>query len=275
MTQVPVTVFVCTQRQQYALPEPIIAKYICVEFTNLQAQTYDPGAFATPVSYKKMPTWVANFFIAQIGQTAFIVDQVNVQYDALNFAYDYYLDDLDQSPATPSAAPINASAQLTGYFNSTTSTQGIDATTLSQINLVMNTFAQTPDVNVDTDSVLGSYVQSVYNSTASPAATVESSTFPQLSYSTVSSLARDQLVYENNLPVMYFFLTCRHSYKILQASFDYNRAYFAGVNQISFIRNDYTTQADTDLYIESGGDDQNSELNDWVVNAGTWYTYAN
>jgi hypothetical protein len=271
-TRVP-QVYQCTQRQQYALPEPIIAKYVCIEFTNLQAQTYDPGAFAQPVSYLKMPTWVANFFIAEMEQPSFIVDQVNVQYDALDFAYDYYLDDLDESPATPTAAPTDASAQLTSYFTSASSTQGVDATTLSQINLVMNTFAQTPDVNVDSSSILGGYVQTLYNSTASPAATVESSNISQIDYSTVTSLARDQLVFENTLPVMYFFLTCRHAYRTLQAGFDYNRAYFAGVNEISFIRNDYTAAADTSLYIESGGDNQNSELNDWVIESGVWYTY--
>jgi hypothetical protein len=270
-------VFLSTQRQQYALPEPIIAKYMCVEFTNLQAQSYDTGPFQVPISYKKFPTWVANFFIAEMDLPSFTVDQVNVQYDALDFAYSYYLDDLDQSPETPTAAPVDASAQLTSYFNSQTASSeaGLDATTLSQINLVMNIFSQTPVTNVDTSGVLGSYVQGIYNGTTPPNSTYENSIIPPVDYTTVSSLSREPVVFENTLPVMYFFLACRHAYKELLATFEYNRAYFAGINDIAFMRNDYTVIADTDLYIESGGDLQNAKRNDFVLDVDSnWYTYG-
>jgi hypothetical protein len=80
------------------------------------------------------------------------------------------------------------------------------------------------------------------------------------------------VVFEQSLPVMYFFLTCRHGYKELQATFDNNRAYFCAVNEIAFMRNDYTTAADTSLYIESGGDLQNATLNDFTMGSdGNWY----
>jgi hypothetical protein len=185
--------------------------------------------------------------------------------------YNYYLDDLHQEPDSPVAAPKDAASQLTTYFNSNTGTTGIDATTLSQINLVMNRFTQTPDNNVDPTSLLGSYVQNLY-ATNTPTLTVESGTLSPIDYSGVSSLEREPVIFEQSLPVMFFFVPCRHGYKQLQATFDRNRAYFCGVNQISFLREHYTVAADTQLYIESGGDLQNAKLNDFVLGQdGSWY----
>lgn len=270
-TRVP-EVYIATQRQEYVFPEPIVAKYVCVEFTNLQSQPYDPGAFQQAVTYKKFPTWVANFFIAEMEMPSFITDQINVQYDALDFMYNYYLDDLHQAPATPTAVPKDAVAQLTSYFNQQTATQGVDTSTLAKIQLVMNRFTQTPDNNVDPTSALGSFVQGLYTDSAAPNATIEASSLSPIDYSAVSSLMREPVVFEQTLPVMFFFLTCRHGYKELKATFDHNRAYFCGVNEISFLREDYTTQADTPIYIESGGDLQNARLNDFIMsNDGSWY----
>lgn len=269
-------VFLCTSKQTYALPEPIVAKYVCVEFTNLQAQTYDPGSFQNPVSYKKFPTWVASFFVTELNQPSMVSNTVQVQYDAIDFAYNYYLDDLDQSPQNPVAAPTTLSSQLTSYFNNASASSGLDATTVAQINLVMNIFAQGLQNNVDTSTVLGAYAASLYTSDTPPNVTYENSVVPAIDYSTVTSLAREPVIFENSLPVMFFFLNCRHAYKEVSAPFDYNRAYFCGINDIAFLRNDYTVEQDSSLYIETGIDSQNTELNDFVIDIdGAWYTYGN
>lgn len=272
-TRVPQT-YICTQRQQYVFPAPVAAKYMKVEFTNLQSQSYDPGNFQKPIQYKKFPTWVANYFIEQMELPSFIGSQVNVQFDALTFAYDYFLDDLGQEPLTPVAPPQTALSQLTNFFSPTNANAGLDSTTLGQISLVMNPFQNPITSNVDSTSSLGSFVSALGNGTNNPVSVVEGGTLVPVDYSTVSSLQREPVVLEQSLPVMYFFITCRHTYKELTASFEYNRAYFAGVNDIAFLRNNYTVAADTPLYIESGSDLANTAFTDWVQDSDTiWYTY--
>lgn len=268
-TRVP-QVYIAIQRNTFAFPQPVSAKYMKIEFTNLPAQTYDPGPLQKPVSYKKFPTWVANFFIGMMESPSFTASLVNVQYDALQFAYDYYLDDLDQTPASPTTPPVNLAAQLTTYFNATPT--GLDANTLAQINLNMQPYQQPIAGFADTSTMLGSYVSGLTSSNVPQVS--EGGIINPVDYSTVSTLAREPIVMEQSTPVMFFFLTCRHAYKQLTATFDYNRAYFAGVNDVAFIRNDYTVQSDTPLYIESGGDTANIQTNDWYVDpTGNWYTY--
>lgn len=275
-TRVP-EVYLLTQRQQYTFPEPIHAKYMKVEFTNLPAQSYDPGPFQKPITYKKFPTWVVNFFLSQMDLPSFIASQVNVQYDALRFAYDYYLDDLGRGPAVPTTPPQDMADQLTAYFNANSAANQIDATTLAKINLDMHPYRSPAGSQANPSTQLGSYVQQLITpgATATATTTAEGGTLSPLDLSTVSSLNREPVVLEQSMPVMYFFLTSRHAYKELTAPFEYNRAYFAGINDIAFLRNDYTVAADTPLYIETGGDPANVEMSDWVLDDDkNWYTYG-
>jgi hypothetical protein len=275
-TRIP-EIFILTQNQQYVFPAPIVTKYLKFEFTNLQSQSYNPGNFTNPVQYKKFPTWVANFFIAQVALDPAIAGQVNVQYNALDFAYDYYLDDIDQSPNTPSAPPTNSLTQLTNYFTPSAADGQVDATTLSQINLVMNQFSVPTGTIVDNSTMLGQLVSNLTqsNSSTSPT-TAEGGSLTPIDYSLVSTLSREPVLFEQSLPVMYFFITCRHTYKVLSATFDYNRAYFAGIASISCLRNNYTVPDDTAVYTEPGVDPMNINTQDWIVDpaTGIWSTYA-
>jgi hypothetical protein len=268
-------VFILTQRQQYVFPVPVMAKYIKYEFTNLQSQSYNPGNFQNPVQYKKYPTWVANFFIARVALDPAIAGQVNVQYNALDFAYNYYLDDIQQTPQAPSVPSEGALAQLTNYFTAANSSTGdlIDAATLQQINLVMNSFASPVGTIVDQTSMLGQLVSNLVRQSSSTQATVsEGGSLTPIDYSLVSTLSREPVLFEQSLPVMFFFVTCRHTYKTLSATFEYNRAYFAGINSITCLRNNYTVADDTPMYTEVGGDPINVDTQDWIVDpaSGVW-----
>lgn len=270
-TRVP-QVYVATQSQEYVFPDPVVAKYMKLEFTNLPAQTYSPGVFVQPTNYKKFPTWVADFFVQQLELPSFVASLVNVQNDALNFAYNYYLDDLNQTPATPVAAPSNQIANLNHYFNQNNVANLVDAATLQEINLVLSSFEVPTGSIVNNQSLLGQAAQSVVNTVAP--LTSESPTNTSIDYGVVSSLQREPVIFDQSLPVMFFFVACRHTYKELTASFDYNRAYFAGTNQVVFLRSDYTTVTDDHLYIESGGDMQNAVINDFFIDPnGDWYCY--
>lgn len=267
-------VFVATQRQEFVFPDPVKAKYMKLEFTNLQAQHYTPGSFQAPVSYKKFPTWVADYFIVQMELPSFVANLVNVQNDALSFAYAYYLDDLHQEPAQPVADPSNQTANLTAFFNPSTATSSVDGVTLSQINLVMQNFQVPTGSLVDPSTSLGNYVRGLVNTTNQGPSTAELPTVGPSSQSIVSTLAREPVVFEQSLPVMYFFVTARHAYKELSAYFDYNRAYFATVKEATFLRHNYAIATDSSMYVESGNDTVNAEINDFVIDSDhNWYAY--
>lgn len=272
-TRVP-QVYIATQRQQYVLPEPINAKYIKIEFSDLPAQTYTPGTFTQPVQYKKFPLWVADFFITQLELPTFTANVVTVQDDALTLAYDYYLDDLNQSPASPQAPPENATT-LTNYFSQTDASQFVDSATLAQINLVMQSYQVPAGSIVDPQTLIGQAATTISNNiAASSTQTAEVPSVSTLANTTVSTLNREPVVFEQSMPVMYFFVTCRHAYKQMTATFPTDKAYFAGTNTIQFLRSNYSTESDDSLYVESGGDNLNAMVNDFVLDDnGIWETY--
>lgn len=269
--------YIATQNQQYVFPAPVTAKYMKVEFSDLQAQSYNPGPFQQPVTYNKFPTWVADYFIALMETPSFVSSSASVTNDALTFAYEYYLDDLDETPAQPQAVPTDQIPNLTSYFSQSDAANLVDATTLAQINLVMQTFQLPTGSIVDTTTLAGQQAASLLNAAngSGDQPTTEVPTQQNIDYSVVSTTNREPVIFDQTMPVMYFFLTCRHTYKQLSAQFEYNKAYFVGVNSITFLRSNYQTEADQTLYIESGGDTYNSVLNDFDVESnGFWYTYS-
>jgi hypothetical protein len=264
-THVPQT-YVTTVAQEYYLPTPMVAKYVKIEFSDLQPQSYNPGNFPIPVAYKKYPKWVADFFIGQMELPSFIASQVNVSYDALDFAYNYYLDDIGQQPAAPASS--SNIPQINNFFSTLNdASDQVDPTTLQKINLVMNTYTQPPGNLADPTTLLGSVVQRATSGSAINYPVESGVVSPNVDYSDVSSLSREQIVFEQSMPVMFFYLTCRHFYRELTANFDNNKAYFAGVNSIAFMRNNYAITGDTAQYIETGGDSVNAVLNDWVLDS--------
>jgi hypothetical protein len=78
-------------------------------------------------------------------------------------------------------------------------------------------------------------------------------------------LNRESIIVEQNFPVMFFYLTCRHAYRVVQASLESDRAYFVGIRELAFLRDNYLSEFDTSLYIEGNSDLLNVERNDFVV----------
>lgn len=269
-TRVP-KVFTATQSQQYIFPEPITAKYVKIEFTNLLARSYDPGSFQRPVTYKKFPTWVADYFILQMENPSFVANRVSVQNDALTLAYNYYLDDLHQSPDQP----IPSAETLNTYFGQKDASGVVDAKTLEKINLSLSSFRVPSGSLVSPNSLLGSATHSIVGNVAnSPSQTAEIVGGPNVNYSTVSTSQREPVIFEQSMPDMYFFIPCRHTYKELSATFQSGKAYYASVNDLSFMRSNYSVQTDTSIYIESGGDSVNAARNDFYVTPSGWTTYG-
>ena len=258
-TRVPQT-YTTSGKTTVVFPSPIVAKFVKLEFTNLQPKPYTPGDFQKPTSYKQFPNWVSDVFLRLIGSPNFVVGNVGVVFDKLELMYNYYRKDLEQSPNSPFIKPASSGEAQ----------DLADPTTLALIKQVINTYTQPPAAQAP-DTMMGAAAKSSSlketNYPIEPNAAFNGpANFP------VSSLDRTNIVIDQGTPVMFFYVTCRHEYKELTGLFAENKAYFAGLKQLAFLRESYTTTADGELYIETGADDINTERNDFVVEDGLWYT---
>jgi hypothetical protein len=249
--------YVTSVKTTYVLPESITAKFIKIEFSQLQARPYEPGDYQKPTCYKLFPDWVATPFLAELSLPAFTAKRVGVVYDALELGYKPLLEDLIQGPSspehptpTPSIAPPAANR--------------VDPETLRLIETTINTYLKPPAARADSTTLLGK--KAANNANNAPSYPVEGE--PQFRGNTtiaVSGLNRQAIVLDESYPVLFFWVTCRHEYKELFATFENDRAYFAGLKELAFIRNQYSVAADTELYLEAGTDDTNTELSDFNV----------
>lgn len=249
--------YVTSIKTTYVLPEPITAKFIMIEFSQLQARPYEPGDYQKPTGYKLFPDWVATPFLAELALPAFTSKRVGVVYDALELGYKPLLEDLIQGPSspehptpTPSIAPPASNR--------------VDPETLRRIETTLNTYLKPPAARADPLTLLG--VRAANNANNAPSYPVEGE--PQFRNNTtmaVSGLNSQAIVLDESMPVMYFWVTCRHEYKELYALFENDRAYFAGLKELAFLRSQFSVASDTELYVEAGTDDTNTELSDFKV----------
>lgn len=268
-TRVPQT-FLANRRESHVLPQPILAKYVKIEFTHLQAQYYSPGEFAKPIKYIKHPKWVLDYFLGRLqsdqATTLNNGGSVAVVYDALDLAYNYYLDDLGQEPDQPVEVDSSYRGVVENYLSDTSDlSDKLDSETLDKVNLALAPYRDPPSRFASNTSTLGRRSLSLASNTLDYP--VEQSP-PTVNYDDVTSLRSDAVVFEDNYPVMFFYLTCRHKYREIIASFNYNKAYFVGINEIAFTRENYTTAFDTDQYIEPSGDLVHMERNDFTTSQG-------
>lgn len=265
--------FQALRRETHALPQPITAKYVKIEFTHLQARHYSPGNFQQEITYRKHPKWVLDYFLLRLqsklslGEDLFVPRAVDVEFDALDLAYNYYLDDLRQEPDEPIQAPTGFEAN--SFLKITDLGASVDQFTLSQIRYSFDQFKTNPTFFAKLN-----YLPSIYTrDTAAPLYPVEADTPRFEREAFVSTLNRDAVVYEQAWPVMFFFVTCRHAYRVLRAPLTHDRAYFVGVREIQFERDNYTKAYDQSLYIEDVGDTVNVERNDFENVNFTWRVY--
>lgn len=267
--RVPQT-FRAVKRESHVLPSPILAKYIKLEFTHLQAKYYAPGDFAKPIRYRKHPKWVLDYFLARLtserATETRLGGTVAVVYDALDLAYNYYLDDLAQEPNAPVEIDPSYTTNVTQFLSQSSDVSDqVDPTMLSKINLALAPYAQHPANFSTSDYLLGNYARQIAPLADYPTEASAST----ITYPDVQELRNEAVVFENDYPVMFFYLTCRHAYREVVAEFSHDRAYFAGVQEVLFTRERYASAVDLDQYIEPAGDLLNIERNDFVTVEGT------
>jgi hypothetical protein len=262
-TRVPIT-FRADKKETHAFPRPIVAKYIKVEFSHLQAKHYNPGSLARPVKYKKHPKWVLDYFMARVDahramEEDLVSGRVGIIYDAMDLAYNYYLDDL---VTTPEGLP-ESSVDITNFLNDRTDlSDQVDPIMLQKINLVMSPYEDHFINWAKTNTIQGAFALSETDRQNAP---VERATVPAPE---VGELRNIQVVYEQSFPVMFFYLTCRHKYREIVAPLAQDRAYFVGIRELAFTREHYSTAHDNTEYIEPGADLLNTERNDFESQDG-------
>lgn len=253
-----------TKRESFVLPTPITAKFVCIEFSRLQAQYYAPGTYQQPVIYKKFPDWITNYFsnaAPKLTMDPFIANKVRVVYNKLKLGFNYYLKDLNPGPIVPE---ITASEAIELE-------SGIDPSVLAQINTNLAPYTAPLNQNVTGNSVLANFVRASLRRYELPVE--ELKVITAANTETVSVPEREQIVEEEQSPDMYFFITSRHFYQLAQAEFEFNRAYFVGIKELALLREDYNILRDNPLYIETAGDNQNTLLNDFFSVNGNWQVF--
>jgi hypothetical protein len=252
------------RKETHVFPEPVKAKYLKIEFSHLQARHYAPGDFQQPIRYKKHPKWVLDYFLARTETDAsFLAQRVSVIYDALDLAYNYYLDDLNQEPRTVVDVNNSALTQVTTFLSDRSDVSDrIDPVTLNKVSLALEPYRNHPALRGYSRTLLGDYARQTVGTTEDYP--VEISRPSALTTADVSTLNRDRVVIEQNYPVMFFYLSCRHKYREIEARFTHDRAYFVGVRQIAFLRDNYMTAFDTGTYIEPAADTLNVERNEFL-----------
>ena len=283
-TRIPNT-FQAKGRFRHPLPQPVTARFLKVEFTHLQPRWYAPGNFQKPMLYNKHPKWVLDYFmlrteIERNTDDPFIARQIGVEFNSLDLAYNYYLDDLDQDPLSPGELGAGNINELQEFLRvRTDESDHIDGETLSRIRATFQPFTDHPATQSKLDYLLSTYSLGAAAILKSgervlyPDYPTELAFDPSVSTDFVSSIKREKLVIENSMPVMYFFVPSRHRYRQVMATLDNDKAYFAGVKEIGFQRDRYTVAHDNPLYIESAGDNVNTERNDFVQVETRWETH--
>ncbi len=254
------------RRQEHVLSTPIAARYLKVEFTHLQPQHYAPGTFQQPIRYKKHPKWVLDYYLARLNSESVTDDpltakRVRVVYDALNLAYDYYMDDLNNEPVIQT--PSNNTGSIVSFLDDRNdASDRIDSDTLERISVEMQPFTRQPADRVrGLESVLAGHVQT-YNRL--PSYPTERINRYSADTTQVSTLDRLSLIVENDYPVMSFFVKSRHGYRVVEATFENDSAYFVGVREIAFTRDHYTVAADQSVYVDNLSDFNNVVRNDFI-----------
>lgn len=243
------------ERQSYALPEPVSAKYFKLEFTHLQPQQYSPGNFTQSISYKKHSLSVVQYFMARLTQDSqtrnkTVANKVGVTYNALDLLYNYYLDDLSQEPVSPSKALV-ASSDLEDLM---------DVSMLGKISTSLNPYLESTQ-GWDSGSILGEL--SLLNKSLGDYPTEEFTAATLQDKSDYTSIQDENVAFESDYPVMFFYLVGPHVYRDVDAQFSYNRAYFAGIREVAFLRDRYTSEYDSQQYLETGNDSFNSERSEF------------
>jgi hypothetical protein len=158
----------------------------------------------------------------------------------------------------------------------------LDATTMSQIKTIFDRFSSHPASSITTDNAVSKFATDLASSTLGmdvsgyKIMTAENYPFESVSVAEAdtvptSTFDKDDLLMEKNFPSMFFYVTCRHGYREALAKFENDKAFFAGIKEVVFQREDHSSLYDKKLYTYGIGEGSlNVEHNDFTLVDGSW-----
>lgn len=272
--------FTATKRQNYLFPTSIYTRYIKIEFTSLQAQSYLTGDFQKPVRYKKHPQWVLDYFLSIYAYLnnetydPFIQNQVDVSFDVLQLAFNYYKGDIIQISANPQDLKVvnestdNLDQTIRNLLiKNADGVESLDVTTYAKVKKSFDPFMDHPAMRSNFDSALSNIILNNAQTANYP---IEDRMITQAGTATVSTQDRNHLISEKTVPHMYFFVDSRHGYREAIAKLPEGKAYFVGIKEIAFQRKDHKVLSNDNMYVTISGNNYNLQTNDFSFDGTVW-----
>lgn len=271
------TTYILRSNQTITLPTPIRASYIKLEFSRLQPLPFKAPQAPNlpPVEYRRYPTWIESQFdnalVRRVVEDWFIQNRTKVMVNVLKHMSDpireFQYKEREFLAALALDKNVGKEARNSGLIDIKTNTF-IDPTTSAKIFFqTKNMYQSSLVATVGRDSLLGQVIRDSYdpliagdpiegqiNASVGKSVPIVSSSVDRISES-FSHLAQTP---------MWFNRVCRHNYKIEKGQYN-QKAYFAGISFVDFLRRDYTVTSDDDLVVDNLEDMTNIEENSFIV----------
>lgn len=262
----------------HELPSSVTLKYLKVEFTNLSPVPYNVPEYPNfhPFTYRKFPTWVQNYFqgvyngINSTSDLVGVVDEVEI--DPIELAFTIPNDRLSSAELT-SAFVTDPNTILQEYVKGVAAQQNLTPEAQQELESEIsfrNSFQWQNDLSTELDTNKALSRLLLQMATTSSTFGAEDAA-PQLLPPSVQSVPDLQEAQDEKFtPMMWFPMTCRHTYQIVRTTRSDKVAYYVGIREIGAYRKDYTQDDDPDSYVEIFGDSQNVSENDFIQNDLIW-----
>lgn len=265
------------QRGTYALDKPTYVKFIKLEFTNLTPVPYLPVDFPAlePVTFRRYPTWVQQFFygLNYTGINALLNNVQKVNLDPLSMGFINASDKLDASYATiRTELELGQDLGLKGFVGDLMKSKDSELTDRieSQIDFRSPVMWQRNLPSELTDDRAESRFVKRASSGVSGESWAAEQSLPVSQTPQLQSGDLTQSMKEKMAPDMWFPITCRHAYQVVESDRPSKVAYQVGIKEIVFYRRDYTVAHDETVYYETLGDDVHTQVNEFVQADWRW-----
>lgn len=266
--------YVLRRDEVIEFPQPIKAAFIKLEFTALNPLPFRVPTFPAlpPRLYRRYPTWVEDQFNnSKIRATVddwFLHNSTPVQVKVLatlanpirEFEYKQ-----KEFLAALALGKIKTDQLITSGIVDIKDKALLDPVTSSKVYIQgTDQFESSLLVSVDQDSILGRLVVNRFdpNILTDPVEVPSNAAFDGVgNVSTINDRVSQSYQTLAQVP-MRFNRTSRHVYTYEQAEFN-KKAYFVGIDEVRFLRNDYTVTRDDILISDILHDDEMLEENTW------------
>lgn len=275
---VPVPRHYILQKGFHALPAPTTLKYLKAEFTNLAPIPYNVPEYPNfhYFTYRRFPTWVKNYFqgvytgINNKGDLVGLVDQIDIDPLALAFTIP---SDMLSAAELNTTFPTDPTTLLQDYVKGVAAQQQLVPEAQQELESDIsfrNSFQWQNDLSQELDTNRA-FSRLLLQMAATATTFGAEDPAPQLLPPSIQSVPDLQTSQDQKLtPMMWFPMTCRHTYQIVRATRSDKVAYHVAIREIGAYRKNYTVADDPDSYVEIFGDSQNVAENDFIQSDIYW-----